>query len=689
MAGVSDQSADLSRLQLEPLAVRHGELVSHRGVVTLYSQKIGDEPLATLGAASFTPTLESLNLGRNGLSAAGVRTLAAIVLPKLRSLLLHGASASGVSACGTGIGPVVSVSKALVTATIDRLEKRLESEKPDEQSILRYHALFAARSDAVAELVHLSRSTTNDLAAGAALVVGILRAAEKGETLDARLDDLFGHDKQVAESWELGASWDGLDASVAALSAFGPERGRKIVARLLSTETRFPFACLFLHLFPEDQALHEAMLERLARWKFPSGEVAMGLSLFAPEELSWLVAALPRLGGEGFGLTLARLGLQGALMRAARRGASWDPTLDSLLDVHDVWSDSDTMFASYAARVIRTAVDGLASERRMAWFAAQSAPLRPAFTRLILATPPGDGALVERLLRLLADSAKAVRKPAFDWLTELARDLGPSAATYLPILAKTKKLLQAFEAGTSSEPASRRRDTAEAPARTSKQSAEKRAPKKAAAITKLETLANRAREADAGTSTTVYALEALATRTPTGASRIGGPGFELGDRRPSSNGLPMTHVLTLALDDVPALGSLFPAARAFALYVSEPGGNEAWDADTDETAVVALTDEDVARGLAAASSEDLPLAAVRATRVEVPASTFDTPSAHPSLYRALVTLPARAGGEPAWLQGDTAAGVLALQFDQRFAPLSLGDHGVMYVFAECAFWQSA
>lgn len=60
--------------------------------LSMYSQKIGDEPVPRLAAASFAPTLESLNLGKNGLSAAGVRALAEIELPSLRSLLLHGNS---------------------------------------------------------------------------------------------------------------------------------------------------------------------------------------------------------------------------------------------------------------------------------------------------------------------------------------------------------------------------------------------------------------------------------------------------------------------------------------------------------------------------------------------------------------------------------------------------------------------
>lgn len=45
------------------------------------------------------------------------------------------------------------------------------------------------------------------------------------------------------------------------------------------------------------------------------------------------------------------------------------------------------------------------------------------------------------------------------------------------------------------------------------------------------------------------------------------------------------------------------------------------------------------------------------------------------------------GPEPMWLQGDEYFGVFAMQFDEGFAYMNLGDSGIMYVFADTAFWQ--
>jgi len=559
--------------------------------------------------------------------------------------------------------------KALSRVPIDRLEKRLESEPTDDQE----------------QLIELARNTTNGHAAGVALVVAVLRSAERGEPIDPRVDGLIQWKKLVQESWDLVAPWDGLDEAIAAVKALGANRGSKVVAGLLQRDPSFPFGCLFLHLFPRETGLLEQAVGRLLDWMYPSGEVAMGLSLFSPGELTWVVEQFPRFEAGGRGLQIAKLGVQASLMRAAQRGETWDPNLDALLDVHSLWPESEFLFVHHASSVLRAALAALPLERAMAWFEAQvTQPLPSTFTRLLLVAPRAHDALLDRLLTLLTQNAKSVRKPAFDWVTDLARELGPRAAAHLPAVPKGK-LRKSFEAGM--------QDLEEQPApapppepKVQTKAKTARVAKMSAAVQRVERLAEAARN-DRPT-VNIFALESVAKPEPKAISRVGGSGFDLGERHPSFEDLPMTHVFTVALDDVPELQSVFPNAQAFALYISEPWGNEASDPETAETAVIGLTSEDLARGPAPAGDQDLPVKGIRVSRIEVPESTFGRPTPHAKILRAVASLPARAGGQPFWLQAQVELEQFVMQFDERFAPINLGDGGVMYVFGDGAFWQS-
>lgn len=567
------------------------------------------------------------------------------------------------------------VPNSLVSASIERLEKRIESEATDDDSVRRYHALFQERKDTPDQLFVLARSTTNAHAAGAALAIGILRCAQQNQPVDARVDSLFGAKTHVQAHWDLRSDWDGLTPTLAAFRALGPDRGAKILARLLATDFSFSFAWLFLHQFPQEAELQSQAFHRLLHWRSPSSEVAMGISLFQPGQLGWLSEAL---GGDASQCAnLARLGIQAAMMRAALRRETWDIALDCHLDVHGVWTDSDFMFAQYAAPVLREAIAALPQERAATWFDQQSqTPLTPSFKRLILVVPRANSVLIGRLMELLSQNAKLVGKPAFDWLTDLTRELGQDAAVHLPALKGKKKLLAAFEAGLGDMPTVSVAPTPAKPKPTQTN------PKKAAAIAKVEKLAAEAR--GTGPNTWLYALETLPRTDEGSVSRVGGPGFDLADQQPSLDGLPMSHVLTLDLRELPELQELWPEKRALAVYVSEPGGT-AWDPDS---AVVTLTDEDVARGEAAVDAVQLPLKGVRATRVEVPQPTFASPTLHPKLLRAILALPARVGGQPSWLQQDLGSEGFLMQFDARFVPINLGDGGLMYVFEHGAFSQS-
>lgn len=182
---------------------------------------------------------------------------------------------------------------------------------------------------------------------------------------------------------------------------------------------------------------------------------------------------------------------------------------------------------------------------------------------------------------------------------------------------------------------------------------------------------------------------------PTGISRVGGPGVELGARRPQGDdGQAMTHIWTLATADVPALAAAFPEAAAVALYMLDPQSNEAWEAHNGLTALVPLSTADLAGRAAAPTEHDLTPRRVDAVQVDVASAAFeeedeedDSGPSPQALRDAIYGAAARAGGRPLWLQGDEHDGEFLLQFDETFANINLGDSGIMYVFTDTQFWQ--
>lgn len=211
-------------------------------------------------------------------------------------------------------------------------------------------------------------------------------------------------------------------------------------------------------------------------------------------------------------------------------------------------------------------------------------------------------------------------------------------------------------------------------------------------MTDIDAIRTAARELKP--DTTITLLESH-DRAPTGVSRVGGPGFDLGERQPTDDeGQPLTHVWTLATADVPALARAYPGAAAVALYVLNPEENEAYEVDNGQTALVPLTREDVAGGAAAPTDQDLQAREVTVTHVEVSSAAFDEydpgdPEDSPrnKLRQAIYSAGGRAGGRPIWLQGDEHDGEFLLQFDESFANINLGDAGVMYIFTDQQFWQ--
>jgi hypothetical protein len=170
----------------------------------------------------------------------------------------------------------------------------------------------------------------------------------------------------------------------------------------------------------------------------------------------------------------------------------------------------------------------------------------------------------------------------------------------------------------------------------------------------------------------------------------------------------MEHLITLDLATMPGLRELpsLKQARALSLFVGSADNNSAFEPYTDETVLVRLSEQDVAKGLeTAATAQGEPSRTFSVTPVDVPAEVFEEllyedelEALEPDqaeqaqqlqeLRDALYALSGRVLGEPLWMQGDESPrGTFILQFDESLVPMNLGDAGIMYVFTDTAFWQ--
>lgn len=196
-------------------------------------------------------------------------------------------------------------------------------------------------------------------------------------------------------------------------------------------------------------------------------------------------------------------------------------------------------------------------------------------------------------------------------------------------------------------------------------------------------------------TTTVYLLKPGDSPLSGSVARVGGDPTGVSNLNwPRLNGRPMDHLLTLDLEQMPVLrtGPLADA-RAVSLFIGDRIDNEAFSPGTEETAIVLLSEADVNRGPSnPLRPAGAPARSLEITAVEVPLEVFRTPTEPDDpeladLWGELFDASAYAGGGPIWLQQAEHEGQFLLQFDESFIDMNLGDAGVMYAFADTAFWQ--
>ncbi|MEM9998890.1 MAG: hypothetical protein AAF809_14405 [Bacteroidota bacterium] len=214
----------------------------------------------------------------------------------------------------------------------------------------------------------------------------------------------------------------------------------------------------------------------------------------------------------------------------------------------------------------------------------------------------------------------------------------------------------------------------------------------------LRALAAEAKAADEGPQTLVYLFNPEPQTPPTSTlHRIGGA---LSAERawPTWKGVPKTHLLTVDLAQTPSL-RIGPLAdvRAFSLFVSDPEANRAYEPHTEETTVWLLRSDEIRNEDALQVPQATPASSSSfdLVPVEVPARVFeddaldfiDEDDVLVRLWGALASVPGYIGGGPTWIQHPEHKGTFLGQFSDELIDMNLGDAGVMYIFADTAFWQ--
>jgi hypothetical protein len=179
--------------------------------------------------------------------------------------------------------------------------------------------------------------------------------------------------------------------------------------------------------------------------------------------------------------------------------------------------------------------------------------------------------------------------------------------------------------------------------------------------------------------------------------------------------LRMEHVFTVDLRDIRLLGAP-PRAHAMALFISNANANGASQNGNADTAVVFLSEDELVRGEYGGPlprrSRSRASRRFSLVRVDVPGDVFDMHDEETSpiglLHDAIWQAPARLGGCPIWVRdptdprdftpsggarrvpgipGPRGRNAFVMQFEQRFANVNLGKHGVMYVSGVGAYYQ--
>jgi len=526
-------------------------------------------------------------------------------------------------------------------------------------------AFLDARDDSPADLLWVAdrlKDVTTDIGA-VCRHTAIVRLAAANKPIPAKLDA-----KLVGRGWETFAGrtlFAGLERFVGAIAALPAARRRAVLERLLADLQSRARAIPALASEPSllERGAH-AMLEDPQRAQ-RADEYALAFSRLGVAHLPWLVEQLETAADPGVA-DLWRRAIFYILRDEWRAGREVTPKYDRLITVTE-WSES-----GYYAGIVgpmRELLRAMPEPRAEAIVLA--ALDGPAYSRafMLASTRPTERVLAKALGGFVAHLADMDEHDLVFALRSLGEETArPHLERALAESRGDRKLVEAV---------------AEAFDRTYLASISSFRPP-----TYGERVAALA-DAHLGPKTRLYFLERREGPPEEGElSRVGGPALGIPPKKwPSKGKRKLTHVFTLDLAAMPELRTQLGNARALSLFVLDPSLNEASEPDTDWSEVVLLDDEAVARGETGESDSEP--RGVDISSADVPTAMFDEqrPPELKELRKLVFQAPCRALGSPMWIQEDEHFGPFALQFDEMFADINLGDSGVMYVFPDTAFWQ--
>lgn len=575
---------------------------------------------------------------------------------------------------------------AFINATPKQLEKLFDRCSLSIASL--YHCFDTLRHDSVKDLVGIAERAKKDDVREIAAICAMRRLAAAGESIPDELDaklEFKGYQSSVGTPL-----FEGLSQTIEALQALPSARAHAIIARGLEHEYLYGHPIPVLGVIADEDLRGRAFarIEESAKAKYYNMQfMAHALAYWGEAELPRLHAQLQAASDEPLRDTYRRAILI-ALASLADAGTTWDEKYDGCIEFYE-WSSSidDHQYEHYIQPFILRAIRGLPGPRTQALLLRALAP-SVAFTRPFTCLPTVKDTKVWRAaFGLLLDHGAKIKASASYAVQAALRDMGSDADDWVrwcvhnepspKLIAIFKEAFYDFD--------DRLKRWAEA------SGGDASVPE---ALHKVDELVAQIESfAGGGERTRIYLLKNVDTKPDDSLNQIGGcpPGITA-DSWPMYEGEPMEHLFTLDLDTMPEARGPESKTRAVAMFISNARSNEAWEPDNEHTALIRLTNEEVANGrLDAPPGAATKLGYFVPVPADVPVDVFDEELPEDSelreLRRGIYGASARVLGSPIWLQDSEHFGFLLMQFDEGFVDINLGDSGVMYVFSDAQFWQ--
>ncbi|PKQ70742.1 toxin-antitoxin system YwqK family antitoxin [Raineya orbicola] len=189
-------------------------------------------------------------------------------------------------------------------------------------------------------------------------------------------------------------------------------------------------------------------------------------------------------------------------------------------------------------------------------------------------------------------------------------------------------------------------------------------------------------------STTIYYLEPLHNQKPevNYLNYVGGKAPISDDLIPKVGKKKMEHIFTLDIRTVPLLAERLPKdTAALSFFVLNPDNNHAYQPFNKSTKTLFLKESDILKPESLADSYTF---SIKELKVPKEIFRYECSQEAQEIRKKVYQASCYVLGEPMWVQGEEhEEGNFLLQFDENFAPVNLGDNGLMYVFEDTAFWQ--